>query len=280
MVLAFGPKSREKPEKPLTLPPGAPRRGEWRGSGLSCAAQVSRSRSFGLTCCCPSRSAAGAPGGRADSRSGGRGGRGGGGRGGGRGGPPPPASGPDKLQRLAAGVQRREEGGGPATKGRHGKEVAAPAPAPHRQRRHLQSAVGELLGGPAQPAPQEESWGSQSQEAEGEDMLLYLPPQQPHYLPQPQPPAQARELPPPRAARPPSPPAPSEAPGADFTRRDAARLGGDGVAGIFGGAGGAGAGRLRMQEPGCDRLRAPGGQPSPSPSPAPIRTCQPMPQVL
>ena len=95
-----------------------------------------------------------------------------------------------------------------------------------RQPVHLQSAaLGELLGGPAPAALQTEgSWGMQElEQVEAAELVQPLP--------------QSRELPPARAASPPSPPAMSEAPAADYTRRNAARLGGDGVAGIFGGAG-------------------------------------------
>lgn len=172
--------------------------------------------------------AAGASGGRGGGRTGGRG------SGGGRGtaAPLPPAprpapGAPDALQRLAAGVKQREDGRGPTPKAQHSRVEGVARPQP----RHLHSvAVGELLGcSPLQAAAHaEQPWDLQMEQEESEELYQALP--------QPIPP-------PPRAACPSSPPAPSEVPAADFSRRDAARLGGDGVAGIFGGGVDAGEGQ-------------------------------------
>lgn len=123
--------------------------------------------------------------------------------------PPQPA--PSTLHRLAARVQHDDD--------------LPPAQAAKLPPRHMRSAVGELLGGPRAPPPvdEEPSWDP-------------LPPQRlPAVSPQARAPwGQQEEEELQRERRHAAPYAAEAPPPSDYSRRNMARLGGDGVAGIFG----------------------------------------------
>ena len=149
--------------------------------------------------------------------------------------PLPPAHplppGGSTLQRLAAGVQQQEQQ-------EWAPETAASPGNPNRELRHMQSSVGELLGGHPHHAAQHQQksagWASPPAANSSSPPVHHY-----HHQHQQEQHGQQKEQerqqqhPAPLGHQQQHPPA-EEGPANDFSRRNMARLGGEGVAGILG----------------------------------------------